>query len=116
MVTIQDLKNIMANTENKIEKLILSDAIEHGEDYAIGYLKDVVTHGCVSGVVSRLIYYSDTHNFFDTYYDEIMQTIEEYETETGEKPQYDGDMKNWYAWFAYEWYARKVLNKLEIEY
>jgi hypothetical protein len=114
MATIQDLKNIMKNTKNRIEKLVLEDAIACGDE-AIIYLKNVVRNGCVSGTVSRLNY-NDTHKFFDEYYDEITEAVEEHELWFGEKPQYKGDMKNWFAWFAYEWNALKVLNKLKVQY
>lgn len=34
-------------------------------------MRGILRHGCVSGWVSSLIYYSDTHAFYDRYYDEI---------------------------------------------
>mgnify|MGYP003134096008 FL=1 len=37
--------------------------------------KEIVEHGCVSGVAHDHIYYSDTCNFFDQYEDEIIEYI-----------------------------------------
>ena len=37
--------------------------------------KDIVNHGCASGVAHDHIYYSDTIKFFDTYEDEIIEYI-----------------------------------------
>jgi hypothetical protein len=55
-----------------------------------------------------LIYYKDTHEWFDTYYDEIMELVEEYEEMLGEKLNWEGDMKNWFAWFSFEEATRKL--------
>jgi helix-turn-helix protein len=77
------------------------------ENGGASFAQDVLTHGCVSGVVTELIYYKDTHEWFDTYYDEIMELVEEYEEMLGEKLQWNGDMKNWFAWFSFEETTRK---------
>ena len=37
--------------------------------------KEIVDHGCESGVCSQHIYYGDTIKFFDTYEDEIVDSI-----------------------------------------
>ena len=37
--------------------------------------KEIVNHGCESGVCSQHIYYGDTIKFFDTYEDEIVAFI-----------------------------------------
>ena len=37
--------------------------------------KEIVNHGCQSGVCSEHIYYGDTIKFFDTYTDEINEYI-----------------------------------------
>lgn len=79
------------------------------------FAEDVLQHGCVSGVVSELIYYVDTHSWFDTYYDEIMELVEELEESIGEKLQWNGDMKNWYAWLSFEEVTRQLLDSGEIE-
>ena len=66
------------------------------------FADDVLRYGCVSGIVTELIYYKDTHKWFDTYYDEIMALAEEYELETGEELHWEGDFKNWFAWWSFE--------------
>lgn len=47
------------------------------------YLTDLLSHGCVSGMVGSLIYYHDTHAFFDKHYDEIEDLRQEFEDSTG---------------------------------
>ncbi len=37
--------------------------------------KEIVDHGCQSGVCSQHIYYGDTIKFFDTYEDEIVERV-----------------------------------------
>ena len=45
------------------------------ESYDIDTLREIVEHGCVSGIAHDHIYYADTLKFFDTYEDEITSYI-----------------------------------------
>ena len=45
------------------------------EDYDYEDAKEIVNHGCQSGVCTEHIYYGDTIKFFDTYTDEITSQI-----------------------------------------
>ena len=45
------------------------------DSYEIETLREIVEHGCVSGVAHQHIYYSDTIKFFDEYEDEIIEYI-----------------------------------------
>ena len=45
------------------------------ETYDIETLREIVEHGCVSGVAHDHIYYRDTIKFFDEYEDEIVEYI-----------------------------------------
>ena len=45
------------------------------ESYDLETLREIVEHGCVSGVAHDHIYYSDTIKFFDEYEDEIFEYI-----------------------------------------
>ncbi len=40
-------------------------------------MQEIVSHGCVSGVCSKHIYYADTISFFDKYEEEILSEIED---------------------------------------
>ena len=91
----------MNNLQKAVKKIIEENG---GKSFA----QDVLAHGCVSGVVSELIYYKDTHEWFDTHYDDIMELVEEYEEMLGEKLQWQGDMKNWFAWFSFEETTRQL--------
>lgn len=86
------------------------------EDEPIYWLTGLLQNGCVSGWVNELIYYSDTHAFYDKHYDEIEDMRMDYECEIGEPLRVHSDLKNWFAWFAYEQTARRIAEELGIEY
>ncbi len=55
---------------------MFSSAIESLKDtYDIETLRDIVEHGCASGVAHDHIYYADCIKFYDTYEDEITDYI-----------------------------------------
>ena len=101
------LKEITQTHESAIMRIVAQDALDSG--YPLQYLDDVTRHGCVSGAVTGLIYYVDTHAFYDTHYDEIEAMRYDWEDQSGTKLQPDGDLKNWYAWFAYEQKCQELL-------
>jgi len=61
-----------------------------------------------------MVYYRDTHAFFDRHYDEIEDLRHYHEDDTGERLHPDGDLKNWFAWFAYEDTARRLADEIGI--
>lgn len=61
-------------------------------------------------MVSSLVWYSDTHKFFDTHYYEIMEIVEDL-ADSGFKIEVTGgDLKNKLAWLAFEEVAWKIAN------
>ena len=40
-------------------------------NYSLQELREIARHGCVSGVASDLIYYSETNAFYDKWHEEI---------------------------------------------
>jgi len=123
-------------TEVNEEDYTSEDAEEHEElqlDYDIAiddavaevtqYLEDVTQHGCASGIVTGLIYYSDTHAFASKHRDEIQDMLSEYYSMAGAwpfTPEYDirnscawwaYDILNSCAWWAYETVASQILSE-----
>ena len=90
------------------------DALDNYDDIK-DWFSDLLQNGCVSGMISGLVYYHDTHEFYDNYYDDIENLRCEYEEMTGETLKPDNDLKNWYAWFAFEETARKLADELELD-
>ena len=66
-------------------------------------------------MVGSLIYYSDTHAFFDTHYDQVEELREEFEDSIGEPFPIKRDLKNNLAWFTFEQVAYTMANELEME-
>ena len=55
---------------------MFSNAIDSIKDtYSIDTLREIVEHGCASGVAHDHIYYADCIKFYDTYEDEITDYI-----------------------------------------
>jgi uncharacterized Zn finger protein (UPF0148 family) len=77
------------------------------------FFGDLFSYGCASGMIGSLIYYSDTHKFYDEYYDEIEELREEYESEIGEPLKVEGDLKNFYAWFGFQETAWRLANEVQ---
>lgn len=73
-------------------------------------------HGCVSGIISELIYYVDTHRFTKEYLEDIMDLLAETEESMGEPVKMTNDRLNWLAWFGFEETARIIAEELGIEY
>jgi hypothetical protein len=111
----QQLQNIIENDPATIRAYVAEEALScHDDDPAI-FFSNLQMSGCQSGMVGSLIYYYDTHAFFDRYYDEIEELREDYEDSIGEPLQIVGDLKNWLAWFAFEEAAYRIANELELD-
>lgn len=105
----------MKNLKN-IKAIVLEDA-----DGEITYIKDVAEFGCVGGNCNGLIYYEDTHKFYNEHADEIDEILDDIEEQQGEpynikenmKRLGQSDLRNFLAWLAYEVKAQEILNELE---
>lgn len=86
------------------------------EDEIYFFLCDVLRYGCVSGIVSDLIYYCDTAKFFDKHSDEIFDLFNEYKDAYGSFPIETEINKNNLSWFAYEKVSNDLLECLENEF
>ena len=116
-MTNNELKNklqIIANSPiDSIEKAVAQEALDYDEIQ--NFFSDILNHGCVTGMVGSLIYYADTHDFFDKHYDQIEELRNEYEENTGIPLPIKYDLKNHLAWFSFEETAYKMANEFEIE-
>lgn len=85
--------------------------------------QDLLEHGCQSGVVSDLIYYTDTVAFYDKHQEEIDEMLAEACEDCGCRPDqlfgdnWDSDdplargdlNKNLLAWFGFEETTRRII-------
>ena len=101
---------------------ILEDMVVMKNSTMEDEITNVLEYGCVSGIVSELIYYYQTEAFFDRHKDEINELAHELSEEIyGDKYsiynnlQYDCS-KNTLAWLGLEEMTRVIAEEMEIGY
>lgn len=110
---LQSKLEAIRDTEmDSIKVRVIDEALESG--CIRSFFEDLLRYGCSSGMVSSLIYYADTHEFYDTYYSEIEDIRLQIESEMGEPLKIEGDLKNTLAWTAFEWEAYNLASELRL--
>ena len=79
------------------------------------FFQDLQRCGCQGGFIGPLIYYRDTHAFYDRHYDEIEELRWELEDSLGQPLQVKGDLKNCFAWFGFEEMAYRMAEGIGLE-
>jgi len=102
------LQQICKDNPGSIQSAVAQEVLDYDDPQS--FFSDLQQHGCVSGMVNSLIYYSDTHAFYDKHYSEIEELRTDYEESTGEPLQIKGDLKNYLAWFTFEQMAYELGN------
>lgn len=112
MQKIKQLKR-MLNESNGIKKVVITEALNNSIDdnELLNWFSYIVNYGTNSGSVSFLIYYVDTHAFFDEHYYEIEELRNE-AIEDGFGIEIKGDLKDFLARFGFEVVARKLADTL----
>ena len=110
----EKLNKILKSTDNTLLKEGIEELLDkrkdEGEEKTKLYIQDVLTYGCSSGVVTSLIYYTDTKKFFIKHMDEILRILNESIQEGSELLELD---VNKMAWFGYEWAISEINFMLE---
>ena len=72
-LTLSNVKELKRNTKNPLTKHVYNYVIDRWSDYddKKHIFTDVLDHGCKSGIVGELIYYTDTVRFYKQYKEEI---------------------------------------------
>lgn len=118
---MKNLKKVLATIAYQeswtIRAEVVKEALTDNQEYIKYFFKDLAHYGCISWMVWSLVRYSDTHRFFDNYYDEIQEILEELEDNgIGYKINYSSDLKNQLAWLAFEETAYQMaINDLGLE-
>lgn len=98
-----------------VAKTILSDMKSYDgspKEQAKAWYNDLQNGGCSSGMVGGLIYYTDTHKFYNDYADEIDALLDDYAGYTGEEIKIQGaNRRNFYAWFGFEEITRQIVEE-----
>ena len=76
-------------------------------------LEEITTHGCVSGILTDFIYYSDTKEFYTKHIDDIESFIDDLESDLGESIKLDYPRYNSAVWLVTEESARLASDSLE---
>lgn len=127
--TIENIK-AMKTELNTLEESVL-DYIESkwgSCDDPKDIILEVLEYGCQSGIVSELIYYSDTTKYFEAHKDEIVKLLIELMKECGVKSPSELFGKNWdeedmfcenyynqnlLAWFGFEETMYRIASQFE---
>jgi hypothetical protein len=102
----------MKNLKNNVMEILVDMQYEGYELQDV--ISDVLNHGCASGIVGALTYYSQTRKFFIDNMDEIFDLYNEYIQEFG-GIGFDLDF-NSLSWFAFEEMTRIIADEMEINW
>lgn len=120
-------RSVFRFAKSDIEKVVAEDAANKDYDDPWSYVQDVAQHGCSSGIVPGLIYYSETTKFYAEHKEEIWEVLAEDAENAGEplmsyiaQSRWGADIddpdvfENALAWYAYEAACQRLLDKKEI--
>ena len=84
-LTLSNVKELKRASTNPLTKHVCNYVIDRWGDYDNKryIFTDVLDHGCQSGIVGELIYYSDTVRFYKQYRQEINALLYELMDSTG---------------------------------
>lgn len=102
----------MKNLKNNVMEILVDMQYEGYELEEV--IKDVLNHGCASGIVGALTYYHQTRKFFIDNMDEIFDLYNEYIQEFG-GIGFEIDF-NSLSWFAFEETTRIIADEMEINW
>ena len=112
----QKLKEIIKNNPNTIKSVVATEALKFDYDNVKDFFLDLQQHGCISGMISSLIYYKDTEEFFDNHYEEIIDIKTEFESSTGESLKVPYQVKNYLTWFSFEYIGQQLANEIILDF
>lgn len=109
----QILSDILEKAPYGLEAEVIREALDYHD--ISDFFHDLMKNGCISGMIGSLIYYTDTHAFYDKHYADIEWMRIEYEENIGEPLTIKGDLKNFLAWYAFEETAYQLAGKIGLE-
>ena len=124
-LTLKNIKILKRKTDNELTKRVCDYVIDEWNDYndKKHIFTDVLYHGCQSGMVGFLIWYSDTTAFYKKYIEEINTLLYNVQSLTGLFSMKDLFGKKWdeedplaiedynqnlLAWFGFEETLRNI--------
>lgn len=128
LVELQETYTAHTELEKETLELIVSNA--DGYDSFESFLSDLLNNGCVSGMISELVYYNQTHEFAKSHSQEINELVHAHLSMVGfDSPAelfgekwdkedtlcLDNNNRNLLAWFAMEETAREIGISLDLD-
>jgi hypothetical protein len=122
-------KQLREAAKTRLEKRVADWACSIADDYdgdPCRPLREVLQHGCASGVVTPLIYYKDTERFYRRYEAEIWDLVADCAARRGERtfsflvnlnrdqPGGYTQVANMLAWFGFEEAAYNLASALKV--
>ena len=100
-LTLANVKEIKRNSSSPLTKRVCNYVIGEWSDYSDkkDIFTDVLYHGCQSGIVGELIYYTDTVRFYKQYRQDPLAQ--------------DTYNQNLLAWFGFEETLRNIAYNFE---
>lgn len=128
MGNLKELRNT-----NKLYETVIDEILEDSKFYKgtkkekiITRCNEIIEYGCASRTVKSLIYYADIMRFYDNFYYEIQELIEELINNRIDVVEClkrnvnevsiimnDDVSKKYVSWLTYEEIAYKLLNEME---
>ena len=109
------LENTMEGTlKHEVIEIIMDEVDGLDDNEIFPAVKEMVTYGCQSGIVSALITCKDTEAFFDRHADEIFELVEDTKyMDLIDIKDFELSRNN-LAWFAFEIIAQEIYNEMEM--
>lgn len=84
-LTLTNVRELKRHSASPLTKAVCAYIVKRWNDYTQKeyIFKNVLYHGCQSGAVAELIYYSDTLKFYEQYRGEILALLYGYMQEIG---------------------------------
>lgn len=123
------LRDVTRLAQTNLEKVVAKDAMDKDYDDPFEYVREVVQHGCESGIVGQLVYYNQASAFYRQHESDIWDILEADRENTGADNiltmlagmRWAGNvgtsdqLENYLAWYGYETAARAILDRKEQE-
>lgn len=109
------VENTMEGTlKHDVAEIIMDQVDGLDNEEILSTVEEMVTYGCQSGIVTALIYNSDTDKFFNNHADEIFELIEDAKQGGIIDMSNFTLSKNNLAWFAFETIAQEIYKEMEV--
>ena len=120
--TIKNYLESRKENSSILECEVIDIILNHEDEGLESFISNILNYGCVSGIVSELIYYYQTEEFFNIFKDEINDLAHSLSEDIYGNPfelyhnLNGGCSKNSLSWFAFEEITRMLADELELNY